>query len=563
MEKIHIKKTSSDGIAIGQAMVVQIQEYSPEKYPITKDDIKQEETKFYEAMDKAQAEIAILAENSDIFEGHSMMVTDVMLRDTVLQIIQDEIVNVQIAVNKAYMEYMVMFEAMEDEYLRERGADIKDVRNRIIRILQKREEVNLSNLANEVIVVAKDLSPSDTATMDLDHVLGFITEEGGVTSHVCIMAKSIGIPALVGVSGIMKQVVNKDTIAMDAGKGIIVINPDEATLEEYRNLERLYKLSRIELEKSEKLEAITLDGREIKIFGNAGNIEDIDNANKHNVSGIGLFRSEFLYMENKNFPTEEEQFDIYKEAAQKCTGEITIRTLDIGGDKELPYYRFDQEENPYLGWRAIRISLDLVDVFKAQLKAILRASAFGHIRIMYPMIISIEELEQANTILSECKEELREKGCKFDEEIEVGMMIETPASVLLVEEFAQLVDFFSIGTNDLTQYLLAVDRGNNKISHMYNSFHPAVIKAIKKIIDAAHSNQVSVGMCGEFAGDETATKLLLGLGLDEFSMSVGQTGKIKKLICNTSYQDAEKLAHKVLTCKKTSEIELLVLEESR
>lgn len=560
MKKVYVKKTSSDGIAIGPAMVIQIQEYAPEKYEISKGDIEKEEIKFFEAMEKAQEEISVLAENSEIFEGHSMMVSDVSLRNSVIQIIHEQIVNVQIAVYKAYMEYMDMFEAMEDEYLRERGADIKDVRNRIIRILQKKEEVNLSNLSKEVIVIAKDLSPSDTATMDLDHVLGFITEEGGITSHVCIMAKSIGIPALVGVSGIMTDIKNQDFIVMDVGKGIIIINPDETTIEEYRDLEQLYKMNLIELEKSEKLEAVTLDGKKIKVFGNAGNIEDIENAHKHCVYGIGLFRSEFLYMGNKNFPTEQEQFEIYKEAAEKCSDEITIRTLDIGGDKELPYFQFEKEENPFLGWRAIRISLELIDVFKAQLKAILRASAFGHVRIMYPMIISIEELEQANSILENCKNELRETGIEFNETIEVGMMIETPSSVLLVEEFATMVDFFSIGTNDLIQYLLAVDRGNKKISHMYNSFHPAVIRAIKKIIDAAHSNQVSVGMCGEFAGDEKATKLLLGLGLDEFSMSVGQTGKIKNVICKTTLREAEEFTDKVLTCKKVSEIEKLVLE---
>jgi len=558
MKIISVKKTSSDGIAIGQVMVFQIQEYIPDLYQITKKDIDKELTKFSDAMDKAQEEISILAVNSEIFEGHSMMVSDVMLRNSVIQIIREEVVNVQIAVNKAYMEYIVIFQAMEDEYLKERGADIKDVRDRIIRILQKKKEVNLSKLTQKVIIVAKDLSPSDTVTMDLKHVLGFITEEGGTTSHVCIMAKSIGIPALVGVGGIMNDIRNDDFIVMDAGKGTIIINPDEATIDEYRNLEQLYIKSLKELEKSETLEAITLDGKKIKVFGNAGNIDDIDNGNKHCVDGIGLFRSEFLYMGNTNFPTEQEQFEIYKEAAEKSMLEVTIRTLDIGGDKELPYFQFEKEENPFLGWRAIRISLELIEVFKAQLKAILRASAFGHVRIMYPMIISIEELEQANIILGQCKEELRENGFKFYKTIEVGMMIETPSSVLLVEEFAKIVDFFSIGTNDLTQYLLAVDRGNKKISHMYNSYHPAVIRAIKKIIDAAHSNGVSVGMCGEFAGEEKATQLLLGLGLDEFSMSVGQTGKIKKIICNTTLIEAEKLAEKVLICKKIAEIERLL-----
>lgn len=557
MEIINVKKTSSHGIAIGQAELIQIEQYKPENYSISKEDISKEEIKFSQAVEKAQKEIEVLAKNSEIFEGHVMLVSDMMLRNSVLQIIRDEIVNVQTAVDKACFEFMEMFQAMEDEYLKERGADIKDVRNRIMRILQNKEEVNLSCLTTEVILVATDLSPSDTAMMDLKHVMGFITEEGGVTSHVCIMAKSMGIPALVGVAGVMSTIKNHDQIAMDAEKGIIIVNPNPETLKEYKKLEQQYKNSLKELTENEKLEAITLDGKKIKVFGNVGNIEDIYNAEEHFVDGIGLFRSEFLYMESKRFPSEEDQFAIYKKAAENCKDEVTIRTLDIGGDKALSYFPFEKEENPFLGWRAIRISLELRDVFKSQLKAILRASAFGYVRIMYPMIISVEELEEANAILSDCMGELQERGCKFDETIEVGMMIETPASVLLVEEFAKYVKFFSIGTNDLTQYLLAVDRGNNRISQMYNSYHPAVIRAIKKVIDAAHKNHLSVGMCGEFAGDEKATKLLLGLGLDEFSMSVGQTGRIKKIINNTSLKEAQLFADHVLSCTKVSVIEAL------
>ena len=319
---------------------------------------------------------------------------------------------------------------------------------------------------------------------------------------------------------------------MDAGEGIIVVKPDEETEKEYLDKKAAYEQERARLEGLRNTPAVTKDGKRIYLCANVGNVQDIRNALPMNIDGVGLFRSEFLYMQNTHFPTEEEQFVVYKEAAELASQELTIRTLDIGGDKELSYYEFEKEENPFLGWRAIRISLDMKDMFKEQLRAILRASAFGHVRIMFPMIIAMEELKNAKALVKECMKELDERGQAYDKNIEMGMMIETPASVMLADEFAKEADFFSIGTNDLTQYILVVDRGNKKIAKMYDYFNPAVVRAIKQVIEAGHKEGIKVGMCGEMAGDQKAVELLLDLGLDEFSMSAGSIDYVREQILN-------------------------------
>lgn len=545
-KKLFVEKTSSKGIVIGKAYVIEKTDLTPEGYVL---ESKEEEiNKFETALNEAKAEIAHLAKDSEIFAGHNMIVEDITLYDAVIGKINDEEQNAQIAVSNAIEEISNIFKMMDDEYMKERATDVRDVGSRIISKLKGINVNPFENIKEEVVLIAEDLTPSDTALIDLKLVKGFITELGGVTSHVSIIARNLGLPALVGVNGIMSSVLDNDIIAMDASKGNIIVNPDSNELGEYKILEEKFKKEEEMLKKLENLKAVTTDGREVQLCANVGNILDIQMAVKHNIDGIGLFRSECVYMENTHFPTEDEQFEIYKEAAVLCEGkEVTIRTLDIGGDKSLPYYKFDFEENPFLGWRAIRISLELKDVFKAQLKAILRASDFGYIRIMYPMIISIEEILEANKILEECKQELRDLNIKFDENIEVGMMIETPASVILADEFAKYVDFFSIGTNDLTQYMLVVDRGNKRISNMYNSFHPVVLQSIKKVIEAGHKENIKVGMCGEFASDAKAAKILLGLGLDEFSMSASEINNVKKQILETSFTDAKNYANEVLS----------------
>lgn len=553
MKAIKVEKTASKGIAIGKTFLVRKPELKISTGIIQEEAIPGELKKYDSAVGLAAADLEALASTSAIFSAHLEMVKDIALYESVTAKIKNRY-NAEAALMEASTEFIQIFESMDDDYMRERAADVKDVSYRLLCVLQGVTVNPFEGIAEPVILVAEDLTPSDTANLNLKYVLGFITRDGGVTSHVSIMAKSLGLPALVGVRDILKEVREGDTVILDAGQGDIIINPQEEVIENYRNLKTAFEKRQSELAGMTGLPAVTRDGKEVLLCANAGNIKDIRNALQYNVDGIGLFRSEFLYMENSHFPTEEEQFLVYREAAGLCGKELTIRTLDIGGDKELPYYVFEKEENPFLGWRAIRISLELRDMFKAQLRAILRASAFGHVRIMFPMIISLEELRMAKAAAEECKQELKKENIPFDETIQLGMMIETPASVILAGEFAGEADFFSIGTNDLTQYVLAVDRGNKRIAGMYNSFHPSVLQSIKQVIRAGHDKHIKVGMCGEFASDERAVKLLLGLGLDEFSMSSVEIPNVKNIIRNTSYDEAVELADKALGQSTLAEI---------
>lgn len=553
MKAIKVEKTASKGIAIGKAFLVRKPELKISTGLIQEEAIPGELKRYDSAVGLAAADLEALASTSAIFSAHLEMVKDIALYESVTTKIKSRY-NAEAALMEASTEFIQIFESMDDDYMRERAADVKDVSYRLLCALQGVTVNPFEGIAEPVILVAEDLTPSDTANLNLKYVLGFITRDGGVTSHVSIMAKSLGLPALVGVRDILKEVKEGDTVILDAGQGDIIINPQEEVIEKYRNLKSAFERRQSELAGMTGLPAVTWDGKEVLLCANAGNIKDIRNALQYNVDGIGLFRSEFLYMENSHFPTEEEQFLVYREAAGLCSKELTIRTLDIGGDKELPYYVFEKEENPFLGWRAIRISLELKEMFKTQLRAILRASAYGHVRIMFPMIISLEELRMAKAAAEECKQELKEENIPFDETIQLGMMIETPASVMLAGKFAEEADFFSIGTNDLTQYMLAVDRGNKKIAGMYNSFHPSVLHSIKQVIEAGHDKHIKVGMCGEFASDERAVKLLLGLGLDEFSMSSVEIPNVKNIIRNTSYDEAVELADKVLGQSTLAEI---------
>lgn len=543
MKKLSVDKTSSKGISIGKAYKYEKISFVPDMYVYND---KDEEIKIYKnATEQVSDELTKLAQTNDIFAGHLELVNDVALLDEVTNKIVNDKKNVQIAFRDTIDEFVAMFEAMDNEYMKARADDIKDIYQRVMAKIKNVELKNLASIHTPTIVIAKDLAPSDTATMNLDYILGFATQGGGVTSHVCIMARNLGLPALVGADNLLEEVNDNDIIIIDATNGDIYINPDEATIKEFENKKSDFEKREKLLKENAHLEAITKDNKRVLVYSNVGNIEDIKNAVKCYIDGIGLFRSEFLYMENSHFPTEEEQFEVYKEAVQICTGEVIIRTLDIGGDKELSYYEFDKEENPFLGFRAIRISLHLKDMFKEQLRALLRASAFGYVSIMYPMIISLEELLEANSILDECKKELDSQNIAYNKDIKVGMMIETPASVMEAEAFAKYVDFFSIGTNDLTQYMLAVDRGNDKIADMYDSFNPAVLHAIQKVIDAGHKENIVVGMCGEFASDERACKMLLGMGLDEFSVAFTQVATIKSIIRESDFEKCKEISEKI------------------
>lgn len=554
MKTLTVEKTASKGFAMGQAFVVKKHNLNAETYRIHPEEVDAEIAKYQNAVQDAATQLEELAKTTDIFAAHLEMVQDPALSEGVTNKITSELQNVQFALDNTAEEFAAIFDSMEDEYMKERGADVRDVRDRLMRSLKGITQDGFEGIRDKVILVASDLTPSDTSNINLDYVLGFATELGGVTSHVSIIARNLELPALVGVKRLMEEVKSHDYLILDASAGKIIVNPDEETIHKYKVLDEEYQKHKREMEALNSLPATTIDGRTVKVYANVGNLEDAQKAAARGIEGIGLFRSEFLYMDNTHFPTEEEQFEVYKQAAVLCPEELIIRTLDIGGDKSLPYYAFDEEENPFLGWRAIRISLDLEDVFKAQLRAILRASAFGKVKIMYPMIISVEELVKANAILTDCKNELTKEGIAFDPNIKVGIMIETPAAVLCIENFAKHVDFFSIGTNDLTQYVLAVDRGNKKIAKLYDSFHPAVVQSIKRIIDAGHAQGIEVGMCGEFAGDENATTLLLGLGLDEFSMSVGATATIKNIIRSSSYEKAKECAENATSVYTTQEV---------
>ncbi|HKL79308.1 MAG TPA: phosphoenolpyruvate--protein phosphotransferase [Mobilitalea sp.] len=553
MKTITVNKTASKGIVIGRALVVNKVDLSPATYAITLEDMEEEILKFERALGKAVSQLQKMVVLSDIFAGHLMLAEDVVLKEAVTSKIKMK-KNVEQSLTEAIDELVVSFEGLEDEYMRERSADIRDVGNRILKIIKGVEEHSVADIKEKVIIVAGELSPSDTAVMDLRYVTGFITESGGVTSHVSIIAKNIGLPACVGVRGILKEINNGDLLIMDTSAGLIILSPDELTLHRYEVLQDEFLQKQKRLKENVQLPAITLDGRKVELCANVGSLEELRKAIEQNIDGIGLFRTEFLYMENNHFPSEEEQYIIYKEAATLCEGEVILRTLDIGGDKTLPYYDFEKEDNPYLGWRGIRISLDMPEVFKTQLCAILRASHYGKLKIMLPMIISIEELEQAKEIIEQCKKELRNRQIPFDDMIEVGIMVETPAAVINIKDFAKSVDFLSIGTNDLTQYILAVDRGNRKLSNRYDTYHPAVLRSIGHIIEAGHQFNKRVGMCGEFAGDPKAIRLLLGMGLDEFSMSEGSIAEVKDIIRSSNYNDAFILSEKVMTAVTTREV---------
>ncbi len=547
-------KTASKGIAIGKAFVVERQELNADLYRITPGQINQEIDKFKKAVKEATNQIEFLASNSDLFKAHLELVKDITLCEGVINKITVNHLNAQQALDKTIAELCSIFNNMEDEYLRERSDDIIDIRTRLMRILKGTGNTGFDRIKEDVIIITENLVLSDTSYLDLTHILGFATEYGGITSHVSIIARTLELPALVGVKDLMKSIHSGDYLILDASAGKLIVNPDEDTIKEYRLLQGTYEEKKQNLTKLSYLPATTMDGKAVKICANVGSLEDVKKAAAFHIDSIGLFRTEFLYMNNTHFPTEEEQFTVYKEAALLCKGDLIIRTLDIGGDKSLPYFTIPPEENPFLGWRAIRISLEMTDIFKTQLRAILRASAFGKVKIMYPMIISLEELQKANEILEECKAQLLLENIPFDCTIPTGIMIETPAAVMCAGHLAKHADFFSIGTNDLTQYTLAIDRGNQRISSLFDSFHPAVLQSIKRIIEAAHTNGITAGMCGELAGDEKAAALLLGFGLDEFSMSPGEGANIKNILRSLSYEKSKELADHILTLPTVDQV---------
>ncbi|MYM57792.1 phosphoenolpyruvate-protein phosphotransferase PtsI [Vibrio sp. OCN044] len=559
---------ASPGIAIGKALLLQEDEIVLNTNSITDAQVDTEVARFFEARDKSTAQLETIKqkaletfgeEKEAIFEGHIMLLEDEELEEEILTLIKKDKMHADNAIHTVIEEQATALESLDDEYLKERATDIRDIGSRFVKNALGINIVSLSDIDQEVILVAYDLTPSETAQINLDYVLGFACDIGGRTSHTSIMARSLELPAIVGTNDITKKVQNGDTLILDAMNNKIIINPSDKELEEAKAVKNAFIAEKEELAKLKDLHAETLDGHRVEVCGNIGTVKDCDGVLRNGGEGVGLYRTEFLFMDRDALPTEEEQYQAYKEVAEAMNGEaVIIRTMDIGGDKDLPYMDLPQEMNPFLGWRAVRISLDRREILRDQLRGILRASAHGKLRIMFPMIISVEEIRELKEAIEEYKAELRTEGHAFDENIEIGVMVETPAAAAIAHHLAKEVAFFSIGTNDLTQYTLAVDRGNEMISHLYNPLSPAVLNVIKQVIDASHAEGKWTGMCGELAGDERATLLLLGMGLDEFSMSGISIPKVKKVIRNSNFSEVKEMAEKALSLPTAAEIEAAV-----
>ncbi|PLR29886.1 phosphoenolpyruvate--protein phosphotransferase [Chimaeribacter coloradensis] len=558
----------SPGIAFGKALLLKEDEIIIDRKKISADQVDQEVERFLAGRAKASAQLEIIKtkagetfgeEKEAIFEGHIMLLEDEELEQEIIALIKDEHATADAAAYSVIETQATALEELDDEYLKERAADVRDIGKRLLRNILGMTIVDLGSIQDEVILVATDLTPSETAQLNLNKVLGFITDLGGRTSHTSIMARSLELPAIVGTSDVTKQVHNGDYLILDAVNNQIYVNPTPEVIEELKAVHNQYVTEKNDLAKLKDLPAITLDGHQVEVCANIGTVRDVAGAERNGAEGVGLYRTEFLFMDRDSLPTEEEQFQAYKAVAEAVGSQaVIVRTMDIGGDKDLPYMNLPKEENPFLGWRAIRICMDRKEILHAQLRAILRASSFGKLRIMFPMIISIEEVRELKQELELLKAQLRNEGKAFDESIEVGVMVETPAAAAIAHHMAKEVDFFSIGTNDLTQYTLAVDRGNELISHLYNPMSPAVLTLIKQVIDASHAEGKWTGMCGELAGDERATLLLLGMGLDEFSMSAISIPRIKKIIRNTNFEDVKALADEALAQPTAQELMNLV-----
>ena len=559
---------ASPGIVFGKALVLKEEKIVLDTQKISEDQVEAEVARFYAGREAAVEQLnsihqralkSLGEEKAAIFEGHLMILEDEELEEEIIDYLHSNKVNASVAASKIIDQQVEMLSEIDDEYLKERAGDIRDIGNRLIKNILGMHIVDLGDITEESILVAYDLTPSETAQLNLEKVLGFITDIGGRTSHTSIMARSLELPAIVGTNDVTARVNTGDYLILDAVNNRVYVNPTQAEIDELKTLEAKLAEEKAELAKLKDLPAVTLDGHKVDVVANIGTIRDCEGAHRNGAEGVGLYRTEFLFMDRDQLPSEEEQFIAYKEVVEAMEGRLVVlRTMDIGGDKELPYLNLPKEMNPFLGWRAVRIALDRREILHAQLRAVLRASAFGKLAVMFPMIISVEEIRELKSVLETLKAELRAEGKAFDENIQVVVMVETPSAAVNAKFLAKEVDFFSIGTNDLTQYTLAVDRGNELISHLYNPMSPSVLGLIKQVIDASHAEGKWTGMCGELAGDERATLLLLGMGLDEFSMSAISVPRIKKLIRHVNYQEVKALADEVLQKPTAAEIEQLI-----
>ncbi|WP_110931843.1 phosphoenolpyruvate--protein phosphotransferase [Paenibacillus bouchesdurhonensis] len=557
---------ASAGVAIAPVFKLEHPDYTVKHRGI--EDTAAEITRLEEALSKSQQELeAIKArtqqelgeKKAEIFESHLLILNDPELLTPVRDKINTEKVSAEYALNETAQQFISMFENMKSDYLRERAADMKDVTKRVLTHLLGLNYVNPAEISEEVIVVAEDLTPSDTAQLNRKYVKGFTTNIGGRTSHSAIMARSLEIPAVVGTKDVLSKVSNGDLLIVDGLDGTVIVNPSAEVVEQYTAKRDAYLQQIEEWKKLREVPTVSRDGVHVELAANIGTPNDVTGVLENGGEGVGLYRTEFLYMGRTELPSEEVQFNAYKTVLEKMEGKpVVVRTLDIGGDKELPYLDLPKEMNPFLGFRAVRLCLEQTDIFRTQLRALLRASTYGNLRIMFPMIATLDEFRQAKALLLEEKAKLVSEGVAVSEDIQIGIMVEIPATAVLADQFAKEVDFFSIGTNDLIQYTMAADRMNERVSYLYQPYNPAILRLVKMVIDAAHKEGRWVGMCGEMAGDATAIPLLLGLGLDEFSMSATSILPARSQIAKLSKSEMQELAAKALQLGTAEEVVELV-----
>ena len=559
--QIYKGKSVFGGIAIGKISVYKKDEQLVKRVKIEDADAEMERytaarniaaAQLQKLYDKALKEVG--EANAAIFEVHQMMLEDEDYNESVENIIHSQMVNAEYAVASTADNFAQMFEAMDDDYMRGRAADVRDISERVITVLAGGAGSGLDS-DEPVIIAADDLAPSETVQLDKDKVLSFVTAHGSENSHTAILARTMGIPALIGTGIDLDETVDGKLGIVDGTNGVVYVDPDAELLEEMKKKQQEEQEKKRLLQTLKGKENITLDGQKVMLYANVGNIKDLGIALQNDAGGIGLFRSEFIYLGQDHYPTEEEQFQIYKTVAETMAGRrVIIRTLDIGADKQCDYFELDKEDNPAMGLRAIRICLTRPEIFKTQLRALFRASVYGNINIMYPMIISVDEVRQIKAIVEEVKAELAEQGIEYGNPAQ-GIMIETPASVMMSRELAEEVDFFSIGTNDLTQYTMSVDRGNKKVSYLYSTFNPAVLRSIRHIIACGREAGIMVGMCGEAASDPMMIPLLLAFGLNEFSMSASAILRARKMVTEYSVEELQTVADKAMSFATTAEVE--------
>ena len=556
--------SASAGIGIGKAVVVEETDLKIKKETIA--DPEAEKVRFQAAVKKAIEETEVLAKDlatrvgpkeAEILNGHLLLFSDMFLMGEIENIIAGESVNSEYAIENVCNTYADTFASMGDELMQQRATDMRDIKTRMQKILMGVSSVDIAALPEGSVIVAKDLTPSMTAGIDPAKVTGIVTELGGKTSHSAILARALEIPAVVALEGVLNKVTEGEDIVIDGSEGIVIINPQKAVKEEYAAKREAFIKEKKELEEYIGKPTVTKDGVHIELVANIGKPADVEKVLQYDGEGVGLFRTEFLFMDRNSMPTEAEQYEAYRKVASAMNGKpVIIRTLDIGGDKEIPYMGLEKDENPFLGYRAIRFCLDRKeDVYKPQLRALLMASAFGNIRIMVPMVTCLEEYREAKALVEELKKELDAKGIPYKKDIQVGIMVETAAASLMADVFAKEVDFFSIGTNDLTQYTMAVDRGNDKVSYLYSPLNPAVLRSIRHVIECGRKEGIMVGMCGEAASDPMLIPLLLAFGLNEFSMSASAILNARKLITGYSTRELQAVADKAMSFATTKEVE--------